>query len=167
MVGAGVPDTSHTSVVGWPDEVKTLGSPTSSTGAEGERERGGLYMYLRVESKTQYTPDKTVFERDRYRETPHTAEVNPTCIYTCAGIDATMHASLSDGVLTEEPRSPAQFNATFLPVLQVTAPRDAVLLHSVTTARTQCEIHVHTLLPLHAHNVRYTYTLCYHCTHTM
>ena len=49
MLGAGVPDTSHTSVVGWPDEVKTLGSPTSSTGAEGEGERGG--MYLRVESK--------------------------------------------------------------------------------------------------------------------
>ena len=37
MVGAGVPETSHTRVVGWPAEVKALGSPTSSTGAERRR----------------------------------------------------------------------------------------------------------------------------------
>ena len=42
MVGAGVPDTSHTSVVGCPADVKTLGSTTSKTGAMGGS-GGGQY----------------------------------------------------------------------------------------------------------------------------
>ena len=33
IVGAGVPETSQTRVVGWPTDVKTFGSPTSRTGA--------------------------------------------------------------------------------------------------------------------------------------